>query len=285
MNEPDAKVTARTPITIDDLEDPRIEVFRDVREKDLRGRKHLFVGESELVLRRMVRQPDRLHAILLTHQKYDRVRDDLRTVPSHVPIYVTDVERLSQIAGFHIHRGVLVTGHRPTAEQLSMDSAFAGLRDRASLTFVIAEGLTNVDNIGALFRNAAAFGVDGILLDPTCCDPLYRKAVRVSMGHTLSTPYAVAQSWPDDLDRLRDEWGVRIVAAEITGASQPVWTMPNAPRQALLFGSEGHGVSDGAIRRCDGVFHVPMHGDVPSLNVGVASAVMLYEWMRPGRSV
>ena len=146
---------------------------------------------------------------------------------------------------------------------------------------MLAEGLTNVDNMGALFRNAAAFGVDGIVLDPTCCDPLYRKAIRVSMGHVLSIPYAVSQDWVGDLKRLKNEWGMLLIAAEATPDARPLWEVPRSSRTAIIFGSEGHGLSSATLALCDAVCEIPMSGNVPSVNVAVASAVFLYELNRP----
>jgi len=268
------------PIAIDDLDDPRLEPFRDVREKDLRGRDHLFIGESEAVLRRLLRTPERLHSILVTPAKHDRLREALRALPRTIPVYTLDLYAMGRLAGFHVHRGVLAAGHRPARDELTLHAALGHLRDIPKCTIVIAEGLTNVDNIGAVFRNAAAFGVDGIILDPTCCDPLYRKAIRVSMGHTLSTPYAIAERWPDDLDILREAWGVTIIASECTGTSTPAWTRRPPVRRALLLGAESTGVAATTLDRCDHVHHIPMAPGVPSLNVAVASAVMLYEWSR-----
>jgi tRNA G18 (ribose-2'-O)-methylase SpoU len=270
-------------IVIENAHDDRLDIFRDLREKDLRGRRNLFIGESEMIVRRLLRTPERLHALLLTPQKYERLRDVLVDLPARVSVYLVDLETMGRIAGFHVHRGVLAAGIRPSREALTLDAALGHLRGDDPCTLVIAEGLTNVDNIGALFRNAAAFGVDGIVLDPACCDPLYRKAIRVSMGHTLSTPYAVAERWPADLDRVRDNWNMTVYAAEVTETSAPVWELPRAARAgrcALVFGAESTGVSPEVLARCDGVFHIPMAAGVPSLNIAVASAVMLYELRR-----
>jgi tRNA G18 (ribose-2'-O)-methylase SpoU len=268
------------PIRINSLDDDRIEIFRNVRDKDLRGRGGLFMAESELVLRRLLRTPERLHAILLSPSRYDALRDALAQIDDHTTIYIADVDLMTRIAGFHIHRGVLAAGVRPAPAELSLDNALGHLRGRDALRIVVAEGLTNVDNLGALFRNAAGFGVDAIVLDPDSCDPLYRKAIRVSMGHVLSIPWAVADDWPADLVRLRNEWGLTLHAVELTDAAQPLRTLTRHQRLALLFGSERHGLSDEAIAACDAVGMIPMAADVPSLNVAVASAIALYELTR-----
>ncbi len=266
------------PIVIESLDDPRIEPYRDVRDKDLRGREKFFMGESEMVIRRLLRTPERLHSVFLSHNKYERLKDELHALQGEV--YVADIDLMTAIAGFRIHRGVLAVGFRPQPAELALEAALGHLKEKASCTMLIGEGLMNVDNMGGLFRNAAAFGVDGIVLDPTCCDPLYRKAIRVSMGHTLSVPYGICDDWPGDLKRLKDEWGVKLIAAEVSEGSKPLWEIPREDRIAILFGSEGHGLSAEALAQCDEVCEVPMQPNVPSLNVAVTSAVFLYELHR-----
>ena len=123
-----------------------VDVFRDVRDKDLRGSERLFMAESELVLRRLLRRPDRLHALLLSPSKLRDLEDCLRDLPDDVPVYVADLDVMTQIAGFHIHRGVLATGRRPSARELSLDVALAPLREGERCTMVVAEGVTNVDS-------------------------------------------------------------------------------------------------------------------------------------------
>ncbi len=276
---------SRNPITITSLDDPQVDAFRDVRDKDLRGRDHLFMAESELVLRRLLRVPNRLHSIFLSHNKYERMAGDLAELPASIPIYVTDIDLMTEIAGFHIHRGVLAAGYRLARDELSLDQALRHLKARNNCLLIIAEGLTNVDNMGGLFRNAAAFGVDGIILDPTCCDPLYRKAIRVSMGHALSIPYAIVQDWPGELIKLKQNWGVSLFGAENTPAAKPLWNLPKQQKLGMIFGSEGHGLSTDALAMCDEIYHIPMKEGVPSLNVANASAVFLYEQCRFAASV
>ena len=238
------------------------------------------MAESERVLSRLVRTPERLHAVLLSPGRWDALRDMLGGLGGRIPVYVADLEIMCDIAGFHVHRGVLATGIRPTIEELSPEVALAPLKRPGPLTILVCEGITNVDNIGGLFRNAAAFGVDGVLLDPACCDPLYRKAVRVSAGHVLSTPWAVAVDWPADLRRLREEWNVDLVAAETGAGATPWWSRPAPARQAILLGSEARGVSAGALAECDAVCEIPMSEGVPSMNVATTSAVFLAERAR-----
>lgn len=276
-------------IEITELADARVDAFRNVRDADLRGRDKLFMAESELVLRRLLGMPARLHSILLSRAKFATLRGELEAhLNETVPIYVCDIELMHEIAAFHIHRGVLAAGFRPRPEELTIDAV---VRDshapdagrRPPVTFVFAEGVTNVDNMGALFRNAAAFGVRGVILDPTCCDPLYRKAIRVSMGHALSMPYAISSNWQDDLIRVKQEWEMSLIAVERCERSIPIWQMPRAARVGLVFGSEGSGISGETLALCDAVCEIPMSRDVPSINVAVASAVALYELTRSNK--
>ena len=146
------------PVHITTLDDPRIDVFRDVRDKDLRGHDDVFMAESESVLLRLLRHPERMHAVFLSRPKHEGLADALRVLPENVPVFVADLDLMTQIAGFHIHRGVLAAGRRPDRDELSLDRAIGHLRDRDESVLLLAEGLTNVDNVGGLFRNAAAFG-------------------------------------------------------------------------------------------------------------------------------
>lgn len=260
-------------------DDPRLDVFRDVPDKDLRRDDGLFMAESEMVLRQLLRSPERIHAVLLTPAKYERLGTELAALPPNTPVCVVEQSLASAIAGYKIHRGVLATCYRPTAAALTLDSAIGHLRGRDRLTLVLAERLFDVDNVGALFRNAAAFGVDGMVLDRHCCDPLYRKAIRTSVGHVLSLPYAISDDWPRDLARLKADWGITLVAAELTADALPIWDLPRADRVGLLFGSEDTGVLPETLALCDQVYQIPMAREA-SLNVGVASAVCLYERMR-----
>ena len=268
------------PEMIRDADDERLDPYRDVRDRDLRAREGLFMAESERVLRRLVRTPERLHSVLLSAERFAALGGLLESLPQTVPVLVADLEIMCAIAGFHVHRGVLAAGIRPSPEELAPEVALAPLMRPGPLTILVCEGITNVDNIGGIFRNAAAFGVDGVLLDPTCCDPLYRKAVRVSAGHVLSTPWAVAVEWPQDLRRLREAWDLEVVAAETGEGAEPWWTHQAAERQAILLGSEARGASQAALRECDGICEIPMADGVPSMNVATTAAVFLAERAR-----
>jgi len=266
--------------TITALDDPRVEPYRDVRDKDLRGRDKLFMAESELVIRRLLRTPERLHSLFLSPNKYERLRGAIDEADLQAPVYLADVELMTEIAGFHIHRGVLAAGCRPQWHEVTMSAALGHLREKTSLTLLLAEGIMNVDNMGGLFRNAAAFGVGGVLLDPACCDPLYRKAIRVSAGHTLSVPWAVSDDWTRDLRTLKETWGMKLIGAESDERAVPLWDVERTGRTAIIFGAEHDGLREATMGMCDQIAMIPMQPGVPSLNVAVASAVFLYALLR-----
>jgi hypothetical protein len=174
-------------IPIDDPDDPRVAAYRDVRERDLVGRQGLFVAEGEVVLRVLARS--RLCepvSLLLADKRVGGLTEVIAALPAETPVYAASQAVMDQVVGFPIHRGILGLGRRratPTAGEL-----LAGLPTEALVLALC--GIANHDNMGGLFRNAAAFGADAVILDDTCADPLYRKAIRVSVGAALATPFA-----------------------------------------------------------------------------------------------
>jgi tRNA G18 (ribose-2'-O)-methylase SpoU len=260
------------------MDDPQVDVYRNIRDADLRGRKHLCMVESELVVRRMLTSTWDIHSLLLSPSKHERLAP---LIAKQHRVYVADISVMSDITGFHIHRGVLAAVHRPTAAQQkqSVSSLIAKLQGKTNIALLIAEGITNVDNMGALFRNAAAFGVDGLVFDHRCCDPLYRKAIRVSMGHAFSLPWAIANNWTLDLAFLKKELGLQLIGCETGHLALPMWEVEATDRFALIMGEEKSGLSPSTMELCDVIAEIPMTPNVPSVNVGVASAVGLYEFL------
>lgn len=265
-------------IAVQDPQDPRVAVFRNVMDKDLRaGHGGLFMAESEMVLRQLARTPARLHSLLILDARLPRVQDLLDTLPDGLPAYIVTKELAQEIAGMRVHRGVLAAAFRPDPRSLSLDAVLGPFGDRTTLCVALAEGIGDVDNMGSLFRNAAAFGVDAIVLDPSSCDPLYRKAIRTSVGHSLSLPFARSQDWAADLHRLRADWGFTLLAAETLPEALPVWSLPRPARLGILVGAEGTGLSRASLSACDAVCQIPMAAPHRSLNVSAALAVLLYE--------
>ena len=251
-------------------------MYRNIRDADLRGRKHLCMVESELVVKRLINSPAwQIHSLFMSPQKYERLKDHLNSIT--VPIYVADVSLMSEITGFYIHRGVLAAVHRICDAVKPIESLINELNLKQTFSLLLAEGITNIDNMGTLFRNAAAFDVDGIILDPTCCDPLYRKSIRVSMGHVFSIPWSVSSNWRVDLQTLKSELDVQLIGCETNEKAIPMWDVQRSDRIALVMGEEKSGLSHLTMTLCDVIAEIPMNDKVPSLNVGVASAVGLYE--------
>lgn len=260
-------------ISIRDADDPRIAAFRDIRERDLTGREGLFVAEGEVVLRVLASAGSlcRPRAVLIAEQRLEKMRPILEALPEGAPIHLAPQGVLDSIAGFHLHRGILAMGEKPEARTLG--SILDGMAQGGVL--VAACGIGNHDNMGGLFRNAAAFGASGLLLDDRCCDPFYRKAIRVSAGAVLRTPMAVAGSGQAMVEALLAR-GVEVLAfTPGAGDRLAALSRSNMPR-AILMGSEGPGLPASIIARCRAV-RIPMAGGFDSLNVAATSAVALHQ--------
>lgn len=249
------------PIEIADPNDPRVAGYRTLKERAVieGGR---FVAESERVVRRLIGSGLGVESVLLTPPRLATLGDAL-TGP--FPVYVAPQAVLDGIAGFHVHRGCLALGLRPAATGLP-----AGAR-----TIVALEDLTDVDNLGAIARHAAAFGADALFLSPRCADPFYRKAIRVSVGAVFGLPIVRAARWPDELIALRAS-GVSVVGAVLDPDATPLERFSRPPRVALLFGAEGPGLSAGARAACDQRVTIRMSPGADSLNVATAAALFLY---------
>lgn len=262
-------------IRIDQPDDPRIAGFRDIRERDLTGRQGLFVAEGEVVLNVLTsdRSLCRPVALLLDGKRVEGLANVLATVAAETPVYVADPAVLDAIAGFHLHRGILALGEKPPAIDLETCLDTMG----PDAVVVAACGIGNHDNMGGVFRNAAAFGAGAVLLDAHCCDPFYRKAIRVSVGAVLRTPMATGLDAVVMIDALKAA-GFEVVALT-PGASEALDSMPRGGRVAIVLGPEGPGLSPAVIERCRPV-GIPMSGGFDSLNVSVASGIALHQFTR-----
>jgi tRNA G18 (ribose-2'-O)-methylase SpoU len=257
-------------ILIDDPNDPRVAAYRDIKERDLVGRQGLFIAEGETVLRAFVRDaPERVRSLLIDGKRIDKLGEVLAGLQPSVPVYVAGQAVLDAIAGFHLHRGVLAVGAKP--EPLSADALLAEADERAVV--LVLMGIANHDNLGGIFRNAAAFGVDGVILDGDCCDPFYRKAIRVSIGATLSLPTAWLAPGEDVVDLLerRGFQGLALSPA----AGETLARLDPPARAAVLLGAEGPGLSQAVMDRVRTV-GIPMAGGFDSLNVATTSGIVLH---------
>lgn len=235
-----------TPIHVNDPDDPRIAAFRDVKERDLTGRHGLFIAEGEVVLRVLASEASRCTpvSILIAEKRLEKLREVLERLPGDVPVHVASQAVLNAVAGFDLHRGVLALGRKP--EPVEPDVLLDNLLEQAVV--VVACGIGNHDNMGGLFRNAAAFGVGAVLLDRTCCDPFYRKAIRVSVGAVLRTPMATGLDAEAMVDLLQGK-GFEVLALA-PSAEQTLAELKPGRRTALLLGSEGPGLPRDIIARC-----------------------------------
>ncbi len=258
-------------IAIDDPDDPRVAPYRDVRERDLVGRKGLFVAEGAVVLNVLLapRAQHRPLSLLIAEKRIDRLGDLLARVPEGIPVYAAAQPVIDAVTGFNIHRGILAIGAR--APMPSAEALVAGLGRRALV--VVLSAIANHDNMGGICRNAAAFGADAVLLDGDCCDPFYRKAIRVSVGAALVLPFARVASADAALDLLAAR-GFATLALSPSGAVA-LADVKRADRVAAIFGAEGPGLPQAVLERAAGV-RIAMAPGMDSLNVATASGIVLH---------
>lgn len=267
-------------VDIADPNDSRLDDFRDLnsidRRPDLPTGKGLVIAEGVLVAQRMLASRFRPRALLGTDRRLTELMPDLTSPDApDVPYYRVSAEVMAQVVGFHLNRGVLAAASRvpePTVAEL-----VAGAR-----TIAVLEGVNDHENLGSIFRNGAGLGVDAVVFGSGCADPLYRRSVRVSMGHALLVPFARSVNWPGDLVMLRER-GFRLLAmtpdprAELLSSAMA--TVRDEPL-AVLVGAEGPGLSERAMRASDMRVRIPMSRGTDSLNVATAAALAFYERIR-----
>ena len=262
------------PTTIHSPADARLEPFRNVKGQGPRP-DGTFVGESEMVLERMFASSMTVRSILIAPARAERLRDILATYvdrqPTAVEVLVADRHLIDEVIGYPLHRGVIVVAERP--EPVPVAQILSSAR-----TLVVLEGVMDPDNVGTVFRHAAGFGVDAVLLLGATGDPLYRKSIRTSMGWTLSIPYA--RGLRDDvLGQLRDHEFTTLALTPDRSAevlADTITTIEPTRKLALLLGAEGPGLTDEAMRLADHRVRIPLSEGVDSLNVSTAGAIALY---------
>ena len=260
-------------VPVADPDDPRLADYRDVPDPVLLRERGLFVAESRLVVRALLAHSRlQTRSLFVTEAALASLGDLLSARADDLPIYLGAHQLLKQVVGFKVHRGCLALGARPAPVT---DAGLPGLA--TARLVVVLEHVGNPDNVGSIFRNASAFGAECVLLDPHCCDPLYRKAIRTSLGATLRIPYGQIMDWPDGVNRLR-ELGYTTVALtpDRNASSMETFAATAPPRIALLLGAEGAGLSDRAAASVDHRVQIPMAPDIDSLNVATASGIALY---------
>jgi tRNA G18 (ribose-2'-O)-methylase SpoU len=281
---------------VNDPDDPRLDLYRDLNDPAGRARlvadQSFFVVEGRLAVERLLPSRYTVRSLLVDDHQVTSAGDLVTATRARgAPVLVGSRALVAGTVGFALHRGVVAVANRPPPtepDQLLADAAGTSGPGGTPPLVAVLEGLNDHENIGALFRNAAAFGVAGVLLDPTCADPLYRRSIRVSVGHVLHMPFARLRPWPTGLHRLRAcgfvvaalsprpsaDSGVPAVSlgemkARMSGSDHPVGV-------ALLLGAEGPGLTDAARDACDVVVPIPIVDRVDSLNVATAAAVAFH---------
>lgn len=278
-DEPNPRHPAPTARVGEDLapDDVRLAPYRDLRDADLaarRGEEGWFIGEQALVVEQMLREPGRCLSVLASDRMAPRAAALIAaSADPTVPLLVASSAVLESIAGFPLHRGLLALGRRPADGGERIAAAVAD--PRRPLLLLACEEIRNIDNIGMLFRNAAAFGVAGVLLSPGCHDPLYRKSLRVSIGHALEIPFTRPSPWPQALREFADRHAFEILGASTDENAMAIGRLPPPARAILAIGSEFAGLARETLEACDARVRIPMAAGVDSLNAAVAAAVCL----------
>lgn len=254
------------------LDDPRLEDYRHLREPSRRMRlereRGIFTVEGRLSIEALLASSFTVRSIFVSEEHAARIAD---LGPTDVPILTLPARAMEEVSGVHFHRGMLAVAERP-----ALPSVAALVADARRV--LVLEGIGDHENVGSLFRNAAAFGVDGVVLDPTCADPLYRRATRVSLGHVLRVPFARAAegTWPAVLQDLRAA-GLATLALTPAVDAEPLGRVVDEglERSALVLGAEGPGLTPGAMAACQRRVRIPMAEGVDSVNVATAAAIAL----------
>jgi tRNA G18 (ribose-2'-O)-methylase SpoU len=279
-------------ITVDDPDDPRLHDYTGLTDVELRRTREpaegLFIAEGEKVIRRAAQAGYAMRSMLLTAKWLDVMRDVIDATAA--PVFLVTPELAERVTGYHVHRGALASHARkplPPVDELLLAVGRAaangaggggdnGGRQRAQ-RIAVFEDIVDHANLGAAFRNAAALGVDAVLLSPRCADPLYRRSVKVSMGAVLQVPWTRLGTWPQDVGLLRQA-GFTTAAFCLSEKSVTLDELAAGryDKLALMFGTEGDGLTPGALRAADAWVRIPMDAGVDSLNVAATSAVAFY---------
>ncbi|MFJ6534871.1 TrmH family RNA methyltransferase [Paenarthrobacter sp. NPDC091711] len=262
---------------LESANDPRVTDYTTLTDVHLRKlrepREGMYIAESSKVLRRALAAGHQPRSFFLAEKWLEDLDDVFKAHPD-VPVFIGKASLLEEITGFHLHRGAMAAMHRPAPVPLK-DLLVNARR------IAVLEDIVDHTNVGAIFRSAAALGVDAVLVSPRCGDPLYRRSVRVSMGTVFQIPWARLESWPAGLASLQEQ-GFTVAAMELTDDALNLDELAakNYPKLALVLGTEGAGMSEETLAAVDLAVKIPMRAGVDSLNVAAASAVAFWE-LRP----
>lgn len=267
-------------VRIDSIEDSRLDAYARLTEAQLRCKlepeKGVFIAESYKVIERALDAGMRPQSFLMDEKWLDAMEPLIARADIEVPAFVLPHDEIEKLTGFELTRGALAAFSRPT-----LPSPESLLKDARRVA--VLEDITNFTNVGALFRSAAALGIDAVLVTPSCCDPLYRRCVRVSMGTVFQVPWTrigqTKEDWPENGIKLLSDLGFKTAALALkeNSASLDDPRLKSEEKLALVFGTEGDGLCDETIANCDYTVIIPMKHGVDSLNVAAASAVAFWE--------
>jgi len=263
--------------------DARLRWYTGVRDPVLLREGGRFVAEGRFIVARLLDQPEwTVESVLLSESAFTAMKDAVARRPD-VMTFVLAADAFAAVAGFNIHRGCLAIGQRRPLPRLS---ELVSPSDERPIRLLGLEGLVDADNVGACFRNAAAFGAHAVVLDAQCADPLYRKAIRTSMGASLRVPFTRIPDWMEALAWLSARRVTTVALTPQPDAEACSWVSPRlraAPRLALLVGREASGLTSGVQRACDHRVRIEMMPGEDSLNVATAAAVALHEFAGDAR--
>jgi tRNA G18 (ribose-2'-O)-methylase SpoU len=256
---------------VSSLDDPRVELYRNLKDHELDRRGRFFIAEGEHLLRRLLASDFEIESVLMSDR---RVEELAPLVADRAPIYVVSHALMHDILGMKFHSGVMAAGRRKP--RATIDQIMP--RDREQLTLVICPEIANVENIGSMIRLSAGFGADAMILGERCHDPFWRQSIRVSMGTVFKLPIVQSDDLARDLRRLREEWNVELIATVLDPSAEPLAQSQRRKRMGLLFGNEAQGLDEHWIATCDRKVTIPMHHGTDSLNVAVAAGIFLYHF-------
>lgn len=257
------------PVT--SIDDPRLDPYRALKDRELARDGNRFIAEGELVVRRLLGSDYPVESVLLAERRAQRLAP---LVPGHVPVYVVPEELLRQIIGYKFQSGVIAVGRRKPQILLEQLPALRNQR----VTLVICPETASAQNMGALIRISAAFGIDAMVLGERCCDPFWRQSIRVSMGTIFSLPLVFSTDLVRDLALMREQWGIELAAAVLDDHAEPLKAASRANRLGIVFGNEAQGLDDRIVSLCDRKVTIPMRTGIDSLNVAVAAGIFLHHF-------
>jgi tRNA G18 (ribose-2'-O)-methylase SpoU len=260
-------------IPISALDDPRLAAYRNLKERDLAREGGRFIAEGENLVKRLLASRLETESVLIADRHSAEIPP---LVPEHIPVYVAPAAVVNQVLGYKFHSGVMAVGLRcvsPTVDDVMGTAA-------SPVTLVVCPEVEKTDNLGALIRIAAGFGATAMVLGERSCDPFFRQSVRVSMGTAFYLPIVRSDDLARDLRRLRETYGVELVATVLDADAEPLDSVRRPPKLGLMLGNEAQGLGPEWLAHCQRRVTIPMKLGTDSLNVAVAAGIFLYHFTR-----